>query len=187
MDKNTLLSGTFTNPPALADVRWQMAGTGDFNGDAQPDILWRHDVSGQNVVWLMNGHTLVSGTFTNPPAFPDTSWKMVGTGYFDVGTQLDILWWNQSSGQLVVWFMNGVDLVGGELTNPAGLADTQWQPVATGDYNGDGREDIVWRHQGAGQNVLWYMGGANGTTLVSGELTDPPVFADVRWRIVGPR
>jgi subtilisin-like proprotein convertase family protein len=187
MDKNTLISGTFTNPPALADVNWQMAGTGDLNGDARPDILWRHDVSGENVAWFMNGPALVSGTFLNPPSFPDTSWKMVGTGYFNPGAQLDILWWNQTSGQLVVWFMNGVNLVSGELTSPAGLPDTQWRPVATGDYNADGREDIVWRHQGSGQNVLWYMGGPNGTTLQSGEFTDPPVFADTRWRIVGPR
>jgi subtilisin-like proprotein convertase family protein len=187
MIKNTLAAGTFTVPPALADVNWQMAGTGDFNGDANPDILWRHDISGENVAWFMNGRTLVSGTFLNPPSFPDTNWKMVGTGYFDPGVQLDILWWHQGSGQLVVWFMNGITLVGGELTSPAGLADTQWRPVATGDYNADGREDIVWRHQGSGQNVLWYMGGANGTTLLSGEFTDPPVFADTQWKIVGPR
>jgi subtilisin-like proprotein convertase family protein len=187
MDKNTLISGAFTNPPALADTAWQMAGTGDFNGDAKPDILWRHDFSGENVAWFMDGNTLVSGTFLNPASFPDTNWKMVGTGYFDPGVQLDILWWNQTSGQLVVWFMNGINLVSGELTTPAGLADTRWRPVATGDYNRDGRVDIVWRHLDAGQNVLWYMGGANGTTLLSGELTDPPVFADTQWKIVGPR
>jgi subtilisin-like proprotein convertase family protein len=187
MDKNTLVSGTFTNPPALADVNWQMAGTGDFNGDAKPDILWRHDVSGENVAWFMNGRTLVSGTFLDPPSFPDTNWKMVGTGYFDPDVQLDILWWHQGSGQLVVWFMDGITLASGELTTPPGLGDTLWRPVATGDYNADGREDIVWRHQGSGQNVLWYMGGANGTTLQSGEFTDPPVFADTQWKIVGPR
>jgi hypothetical protein len=187
MIKNTLAAGTFTIPPALADVNWQMAGTGDFNGDARPDILWRHDVSGENVAWFMNGRTLVSGTFLNPPSFPDTNWKMVGTGYFDPGVQLDILWWNQTSGQLVVWFMNGINLVSGELTTPPGLADTQWRPVATGDYNADGREDVVWRHQGSGQNVLWYMGGANGTTLLSGEFTDPSTFPDIQWKIVGPR
>jgi subtilisin-like proprotein convertase family protein len=187
MEKNTLVSGTFTNPPALADVNWQMAGTGDFNGDARPDILWRHDVSGENVVWFMNGHTLTSGTFTTPPSLPDTNWKMVGTGYFDPGLQLDILWWHQASGQLVVWFMDGVTLAGGELTTPPGISSTQWRPVATGDYNRDGRVDIVWRHLVTGDNMIWYMGGPNGTTQLNLAQTDPPTFADFFWKIVGPR
>jgi subtilisin-like proprotein convertase family protein len=187
MDKNTRVGETFTNPSALADPKWEVAGTGDLNGDAKPDIVWRHADSGQNVAWFMDGHTLVSGTFLDPESFPDTNWKMVGTGYFDSGVQLDILWWNQTSGELVVWFMNGITLASGELTAPPGLADTLWRPVATGDYNGDGRVDIVWRHRGTGENLLWYMGGVKGTTLLSGEPTDPPVVADPSWRIVGPR
>jgi subtilisin-like proprotein convertase family protein len=187
MDKNTIVSGTFTNPPALVDLNWQMAGTGDFNGDAKPDILWRHDVSGENVVWFMNGNTLVSGTFLSPPSFPDTNWKMVGTGYFDPGVQLDILWWNQASGQLAVWFMNGITLTGGELTTPPGISSTQWRPVATADFNRNGRVDIVWRHVVTGDNMIWYMGGPNGTTMLISTLTIPQTLADVRWKIVGPR
>jgi subtilisin-like proprotein convertase family protein len=186
MVKNTVASGTFTDPPALADVNWQMAGTGDLNGDARPDILWRHDVSGENVAWFMNGRTLVSGTFLNPPSLPDTNWKMVGTGYFDPGAQLDILWWHQVSGELVVWFMDGINLVGGEPTLPPSLPATEWRPVAVGDYNGDGREDIVWRNQGTGNNLIWHMAGANGTTLLNFAFTDP-AFADTQWKIVGPR
>jgi subtilisin-like proprotein convertase family protein len=187
MERNQLVSGTFTVPSALADVNWQMAGTGDFNGDAKPDILWRHDVSGQNVVWFMNGHVLTTGTFLNPPALEDVNWKMVGTGYFNGDDQLDILWWHQVSGQLVMWHMSGIDLVSGVMTTPSGLADVNWRPVAIGDFNFDERPDLVWRHQASGQNVLWYMGGADGSVLQNGEFTDPPVFADTRWKIVGPR
>jgi subtilisin-like proprotein convertase family protein len=186
MVKNTLASGTFTVPPALADVNWQMAGTGDLNGDVKPDILWRHDLSGENVAWFMNGRTLVSGTFLNPPSLPDTNWKIVGTGYFNSGTQLDILWWHQVSGELVVWFMDGINLVGGEPTVPPSLPPAEWRPVAVGDYNGDGREDIVWRNQGTGDNLIWHMFGANGTTRLNTGFTDP-AFPDTQWKIVGPR
>jgi hypothetical protein len=187
MDKNVLASGTFTTPPALADVSWQMAGTGDFNGDAKPDILWRHEVSGENVAWFMNGTVLTSGTFLVPPSLPDTNWKIVGTGYFNDDVQLDILWWHQGSGQLVAWFMNGITMTGGELTSPPGITDTQWRPVATGDYNRDNREDIVWRHQVTGDNMIWHMGGPNGTTRLGSQKTDPSSLDDTRWKIVGPR
>ena len=42
------------------------------------DILWRHAVWGQIVVWFMSGSTRISGTFTNPSALADTNWKIVG-------------------------------------------------------------------------------------------------------------
>jgi subtilisin-like proprotein convertase family protein len=185
-DKNTLVSGTFTNPAALADVKWQMAATGDFNADAKPDILWRHDVSGQMVVWLMNGHTLVGGGFTIPSA-ADPDWKIVGTGYFNPGRLLDVLVWHQPSGQLGIWYMDGFTIVSVGSPTPAGLPDTRWRPVVTGDYNRDGRVDIVWRHETSGQIAVWYMGGPGGSTMTGGVLTEPPVLADARWKIVGPR
>ena len=51
---------------------------GDYNADTKPDIVWRHQVSGQNVVWFMDNDVLISGTFTNPSTFPDVNWKLVG-------------------------------------------------------------------------------------------------------------
>ena len=31
---------------AFASTSWQIAGTGDFDGDADSDILWRHNEGG---------------------------------------------------------------------------------------------------------------------------------------------
>ena len=47
-------------------MNWRMVATGDYNGDGKVDIVWRHAVSGQNVIWFMDGINLISGTFTNP-------------------------------------------------------------------------------------------------------------------------
>jgi hypothetical protein len=51
---------------------------GDYNADSKPDIVWRHQVSGQIVVWFMNGPDLISGTFTSPSTLADPNWKLVG-------------------------------------------------------------------------------------------------------------
>jgi hypothetical protein len=47
----------------MTDLKWSIAGVGDFDGDGRSDILWRHDATGQNLIWFMNGATLTSLTF----------------------------------------------------------------------------------------------------------------------------
>jgi hypothetical protein len=155
---------------------------GDFNGDQKTDILWRHDESGENVVWFMNGPSMTGGTFTTPAALTDTRWKMVGTHDFNADLKTDILWRHNVSGENVVWFMNGTVLTGGTFTTPSALADTRWQMAGTGDFNGDGKPDIAWHHHDSGQIVLWYM---NGTVLTSGTFTTPNAFPDTNTDLVG--
>jgi hypothetical protein len=179
-----LVSGTFTTPSVLADVRWKMVGTGDFNGDYRPDILWRHDQSGENVIWHMNGTTLVSGTFTTPSSLPDVRWKMVGVSDFNADHHPDIVWHHRTSGEIVLWYMNGAALVNGTFTTPPSLPDTSWRVVAVADYNSDQQPDLVWRHDTSGQIVAWLMDGA---ALQQGVFMDPPVLEDTAWKLVGPR
>jgi hypothetical protein len=181
MNGANLVTGTFTNPSSLTDVRWKMVGTNDFNADGKPDILWRHSASGENVLWFMNGANLVTGTFLTPSALTDTRWGMSGTGDFNLDGKPDILWRHSASGEIVVWFMNGSVLTTGTFLTPSAFTDVNWQTVGTGDFNGDGKTDILWRHAVSGQNVVWFM---DGTSLVSGAFTNPSALTDVRWRMV---
>jgi hypothetical protein len=181
MNGATLVSGTFTTPPTLADVRWKMVGTNDFNADGRPDVLWRHATSGENVLWYMNGSVLASGTFLTPSALTDTRWGMAGTGDFNLDGRPDILWRHSTSGEIVAWFMNGSVLQSGTFLTPPAFTDVLWQTVGTGDFNGDGTTDVLWRHAASGQNVAWFL---EGTSLRSGAFTNPPALADPGWRMV---
>jgi hypothetical protein len=51
--------------------------------------------------------------------------------------------------------------------------------VGTGDFNSDGKQDILWRNTVDGANRVWVM---NGTTLVS---TEPLTVVNPDWEIVG--
>jgi hypothetical protein len=52
--------------------------------------------------------------------------------------------------------------------------------VALGDFNGDGKADILWREDHTGQNAVWLL---NGTTVSSsGYLSS---LTDLNWQIVG--
>jgi hypothetical protein len=70
-------------------------------------------------------------------------------------------------------------LLGGADVLPVG--DLNWQVRGTGDFNGDGNVDILWRYNGpGGSNVVWYMDGTNW--IGSAELL---AVDDLNWQIVG--
>ena len=179
-----LVSGTFTTPPSLADVLWRIVGTGDFDLDGRPDILWHHTASGELVVWYMHEVTLDTGTFLTPRALADVRWKVAGVADFNQDGKPDILWHHEASGEAVIWYMDGSAMTGGTFTSPNGLADVDWRVGALGDYNLDGKPDIVWRHQTSGENLVWFMDNA---TLLSSTLTNPSSLPDVGWKLAGPR
>src|SRR5690606_19406209 len=38
------------------------------------------------------------------------------------------------------------------------VTDVLWQPAGSGDFDGDGRDDILWRHAANGRNAIWKGG-----------------------------
>jgi hypothetical protein len=159
MNGTVQTGGTFTDPPGIPDLGWRIRGTGDFSGDGKVDILWRHEGSGQMVVWEMSGTTMVQGSPTVPATAGDLSWVVSGTGDFDRDGQVDLLFRHRLSGEVVVWFMDGVTLRSGTFTTPPAVSDLRWKLVGAGDLSGDGKVDILWRHPASGQNVAWLMDG----------------------------
>ena len=97
---------------------------------------------------------------------------------FNNDGKTDILWRNKSTGQNVVWFMNGTTY--SSYVELLQVPETNWQIVGTGDFNGDGKADILWRNTSTGQNVVWLM---NGTTYSS--YVELYQVADTNWEIVG--
>jgi hypothetical protein len=169
----------YADVPAVTDLNWQIVGTGDFNGDGWPDILWRYYGSGgKNAVWYMKGATKIG--YADVPAVTDLNWQIVGTGDFNGDGWPDVLWrYNGSGGKNAVWYMKGATYIGSAYLTA--VTDLNWQIVGTGDFNGDGWPDILWRYNGSGgKNAVWYMKGA--TYIGSAFL---PAVTDLNWQIVG--
>jgi hypothetical protein len=64
--------------------------------------------------------------------------------------------------------LNGTSLVSGGVagSNPG----TTWHAVGAGDFNGDGKADILWQNAD-GTPAVWLM---NGTTVLSGAALGNP-------------
>ena len=164
MDGTNVIAGGPVNPNP--GPSWYTVGTGDFNDDGLPDILWQNASTGQASIWEMNGTNLIGGGAVTPN--PGPSWYAVGTGDFNDDGHSDILWQNASTGQASIWDMNGNKLIGGGAVTPN--PGPSWYAVGTGDFNDDGHSDILWQNASTGQASIWEM---NGNKLIGGGAVTP--------------
>ena len=134
---------------------WGRRG-GDFNGDGKSDILWQNSSTGQRSIWLMNGTVLAS--IVNLPTVP-IQWDIVGVGDFNADGKSDILWQNRSTGhgRLDLALMNGDGSADSIVNLPT--VPIQWDIAGVGDFNGDGKSDILWQNGSTGQRSVWLMNG----------------------------
>jgi hypothetical protein len=61
--------------PARFTPDWTVAGTGDFNSDGKSDILWANTTTGQLVIRLLNGASVIGGGSPGGAAPP---WQIQG-------------------------------------------------------------------------------------------------------------
>jgi len=64
------------------------------------------------------------------------------------------------------------------LGSPATVSDLTWLIKGVGDFDGNGKADILWQNSTSGQLYVWLM---NGTTLVSSG--SPATVSDTTWLI----
>jgi hypothetical protein len=88
----------------------------------------------------------------------------------------DLLWTNASTGQRLLWLMNGTTF---SSSVSLGNLSTDWQVAGTADFNGDGQTDILFQNKVTGERAIWLMNGTNYSSTVSlGSLSKD-------WQIAG--
>ena len=105
--------------PPGTDAANVAVAVADIDGDGTPEIIFR-DGAGLLSYWKMDGLSHTSGAL-NPSHAADSNWSIVAAGDFDGDGYDDLLWRNDFSLRMVIWFMHGPDRVmGGFLAPPSG-------------------------------------------------------------------
>lgn len=176
-------NGSFTTNWANANTtlpgNLTIVGTGDFNGDGHPDILLR-DTNGTITNWLSTSGGGFIDNSANSSNFAPTSWTVVGTGDFNADGHDDILW-RDTSGALTDWLGTANGGFSNNWSNAGTSVPTNWTVVGTGDFNGDGSADILWRDS-TGIVTDWLATETSGFTTNWGALS---TGVPLSWSVAG--
>jgi hypothetical protein len=91
--------------------------------------------------------------FTDRDVFLDRAARtFAGDGASDIA-------WRSTSGVTAIWSMNGGTVT--QAANTSWQAGNDWVVQGFGDFNGDGRDDFVWRNANTNASAIWMMNGAS--------------------------
>jgi hypothetical protein len=170
--------GTFVDvgriAPRQPDFSWRIVATGDFNGDGQVDVLWRHRTTGATVLWIMDGIERVGQVDVEVDR--DPAWQIAGAADFDDDGIPDLVWRHDATGGVRVTALDGGVVAAGARLPVESEPD--WQIAGVADFDGDGYPDLVWRHARTGENRVWLLDAGGGVRVHALEAEPDP-----EWRI----
>lgn len=164
-----------------------LAAKTDFNKNGVPDFVLNNPSTGDVAMWYMggtNGDTVSSGAYVSSTL--PSGWVVAGTGDFNGDGITDLVLNNPSTGDVAIWYMSGTS--GNTVSSGAYASSTLpsgWVVAGVGDFNGDGKPDLVLNKTSTGDVAFWYMGGANGSTVLGGSSLATTMPSG--WVISGPR
>src|SRR6266705_1125740 len=146
---------------------------------ASGNVISESPAAGTSVASASAVNLVVSSGATPPPPPPpppvvtkDPVYDFSGSG------KSDILWRNSSTGQNVLWLMNGATVASAPALPT--VANLNWIIAGAGDFNGDGKADILWHNKSTGQNAIWFMNG--GSIKSTANIT---AVTDQNWTVAG--
>ena len=157
---------------------WTLNATGDFNGDRTADLLLFNTTTGEVRMVLLDGSTILSDTvvIAVPPA---PGLQPQGIGDIDGDGKSDILLFDPATTRITGLLMDGASIVAsGTIVNVGAPSD--WRLNNTGDFDGDGRDDLFIRNTSTGAMVVVPLNGL----MPSGGVVSLVLNLSLGWDVV---
>jgi hypothetical protein len=165
---------TADGPAVVPEPGWTLVGSGDFGSvlpansheigprDRKADLLWRNTATGDLSLWLSDGTAAFPDRY--PLAGPGSDVVAVAVADLDNDWQQEIIFQEHAGSELIAgrlsyWKMNGLSHVDGGALIPARTANPGWVIVGAGDFDGDSKDDLLWRNVSTKKLVIWLMDG----------------------------
>lgn len=165
-------------PTAAATVA---AAHNDMDGDGRSDLVWQHTSTGKIVYWP--GGNREEAQPIQVKNFPMSGMLLVGTGHFGFSTpDIEVYVQDRTSGRFYGLYNEYPDPTGTtKYAYPKDIAHhdaLEWVLAPSGDFDGDGSSDLLFRNRASGVNLIqwssmWYEVHRIGT------------LADTAWNVVG--
>jgi len=145
----------FTSTPVIGTYNpaiWTLVGAGDTNADGRADLIFRSTGLGRVAWWQLNGANIIA----RRESAAGSAYTLAAIGDFNGDGRADLAWTN-SAGWVVLHLANSA---GTAFTSTAvvGTYNTNlWSLVASGDTDGDGRSDLIFRSDALGRVAWWRM------------------------------
>ena len=129
----------------------------DYNGDGKDDVLLRDDAGAWHY-YAMDGLATLPELSGEADLATDPEWRFAGSGDFDGDGDGDVLL-RHADGR---WYYYAMD--GGE-PDPARSGavrmtrNLDWRYVGSGEFTGDGKDDVLLRHRRSGAWTLYPLDG----------------------------
>ena len=149
----------------------------DFNGDGKTDVLSKSE-NDYFVGFLGPVVPRWGQSFVDTLLVHLEGWNVSATGDFDNDGKSDILWSRQDGVNIdyVVSLIDGTTILSSTLV---ASVPAEWQVVGTGDFDHDGKADLLWRNTTTGDTVVSLMNGASiQSSVFIGRIP-------LDWKIIG--
>ncbi|GAQ00079.1 Ig-like domain-containing protein [Leptolyngbya sp. NIES-2104] len=126
--------------PASVPLNWKIEGFGDFSGDGNADVLWRNTNSGEVVAWMFGSSPsggnvqIIQGDFLshqNQRLSQPLEWQAIGIDDFTGDSNLDIVWRHGTTGEIIVWEINGLRMIRSITFSDASLRNLSQRAIGT--------------------------------------------------------
>jgi hypothetical protein len=161
------------------DASFHVVTSGDFNGDFHGDLVYQRASDGLVEIQFLNGNNAAGGGIIANNPF-GTDFKIILASDFNGDGKSDLLWRRPTDGLVEIQFLNGNNAAGGGTIagNPFGA---DFNVVGAGDFNGDGKSDLVWQRPSDGLVEIQFLNGNNAAG--GGVIPGSPFGAD--FKVVG--